>query len=306
MHGGSQSSATLDALGLLWRKARRAQAGRQATQSRLAQESAVSVSTINDWLTGKTVPRHGDQVLSVVRVLHRWCGDPPAVERDWLALLERDSDSRSTSGTAVVPPPRIAHAAPSVLGANISRAFEAEHVELQAFCLTTETMEPHIRSSAELVRSGAVRPRSVSLHLLLPADTASLAYPVAPGNPEDNRPLRRLAAMRHRYTASIRAELEALRHEHGVDVDLEFRAVPLTPTTKIYLLNRDTVLFGYYEVVQRPLEFDDASRTEVHDVLGLQLRMFTRSESGDALFVDMTQTWFDSLWAGLAVPLTEV
>ncbi|MFG2795976.1 hypothetical protein [Streptomyces pseudovenezuelae] len=269
------------------------------------------MSTINDWLTRKTVPRHSDQVLAVVKVLHRWCGDPSPVERRWHELLERDSDIRSRSEARR---PRGDDERPSGagrdtlpwLGQHISRAFEAEEVELKVFCLTSETLAPHIRLCGERVRGGATaQPRSISLRMLLPADDAFLAYPTNPLDPRDMRPRRRMAAVRHRHTASIRSTLESLRDESRVDVSMEFRAVPVTPTNRIHLLNSDTLLFGYYDVVKTLAEFDDGTYAEIYDALGLHHRVFTRSEPGHAWLVDMTHAWFDALWTSLARPLPE-
>jgi hypothetical protein len=114
-----------------------------------------------------------------------------------------------------------------------------------------------------------------------------------------------MAAIRHRHTASIRSALESLRHKNGVDVSVEFRAVPLTPTNRIHLLNGDTLLFGYYEVVKSLAEFDDGTYAEIYDALGLNQRVFTRSEPGQAWLVDMTHAWFDALWTSLTKPLPE-
>ncbi|GAA3843273.1 hypothetical protein GCM10022226_77820 [Sphaerisporangium flaviroseum] len=97
--GPHQTSAVLAELAHLWDQAvRRAAAERpkakQITQTRLARESEVALQTINDWATGKRLPRDLDDLRKVGATLARWAGEEPATGKAWSALIRTDQRER--------------------------------------------------------------------------------------------------------------------------------------------------------------------------------------------------------------------
>jgi len=87
---------------LLWEAARRA-GGRTITQKRLAQVGGIGPSTLNGWLSGRSVPREIGRLTIVAGELARAAGLPVRQARYWAALLEADRAHRGT-GTATPAP----------------------------------------------------------------------------------------------------------------------------------------------------------------------------------------------------------
>jgi hypothetical protein len=189
------------------------------------------------------------------------------------------------------------------LGPFIEAAFEGQYVTLDVSTLTSESLDTHIRLQAERVRSKQIRPKSISVRLLLPTEGAKLAFPRLRDDPRDLRPLERLHRIVRRHTDSLRAALEDLRTEKLVEaVDIQIRTVPFTPTFKLYLLNEAQALHGLYVPVERAMRLDDGREADALDVLGLGATLFhyvkddKDPESQSSLFVDSLQLWFDNHW----------
>lgn len=196
------------------------------------------------------------------------------------------------------------HSGRPALGPFIAEAFEAQDVTLDVATLTSESLHTHIRLQAERVRNEEIHPKSISVRLLLPAQSSTLAYPRLrdKDNTEDVRPLARLRRITRLHTDSLRAALEDLQTENLVNaVDVQVRTVPFTPTFKLYLLNETQALHGLYVLTERAMRLDDGEEVEALDVLGLGATLFhymkDQEESQGSLFVDSAQTWFDKHWA---------
>ncbi|MEU6913540.1 hypothetical protein [Streptomyces olindensis] len=170
--------------------------------------------------------------------------------------------------------------------------------------MTGETLDPHLRLSAERVRMGKIRPESISVRLLLARVGSDLRLLTTVGEPEDRRALDRLRQVAARTTASIRASLHGLRTEGLVpNVRFETAETPVAPLQKLYLLNTTDVLTGYYEVIRRRVVLDSSDEIEVHDILGLGSPLHHHSVAGErpdpesVAVVDSAQRWYEHAWA---------
>ncbi|MFD7444582.1 winged helix-turn-helix domain-containing protein [Streptomyces sp. NPDC059909] len=191
------------------------------------------------------------------------------------------------------------------LGPLVAAAFNAPEVTLDVFTLTSESLDAHIRLQAERVINEEIKPRRIALRLLLPAETSRLAYPRNQQRPDDPRPLERLNEISRRHTESLRAALETLRDGYVPEVSVEIKHAPLTPNTKLYLLNGVEALHGFYELIERQVTLAGGQEETILDVVGLGATMFhfvkdDDPESQGSLFVDAAQAWFDSQWRLLA------
>ncbi|MGI5251427.1 GntR family transcriptional regulator [Actinacidiphila glaucinigra] len=195
------------------------------------------------------------------------------------------------------------------LGPYMSMAFEAEHVTLDLFSLTAESMDDHLRSQALRVRDGLIRPRSITVRLLLPSVDVDLALPRTKGDPTDDRPKERLRELTQRHAAQLKKALMDLRSLRLVsEVSVKIKTVPLTPLGKLYLLNKREALHGFYQLVERPIELD-GEEIAIYDVLGVGATLFRYQADDDpasraSIFVSKAQQWFDSLWEYLAQEAT--
>ncbi len=71
----------------------------------------------------------------------------------------------------------------------------------------------------------------------------------------------------------------ALRSTHGIDVHVTFRALPFTPPVKLYLLNQEEALIGYYMLTRREEEWGSQT-LDMYDVLGSQSLLFSFMRAG--------------------------
>jgi DNA-binding transcriptional regulator YhcF (GntR family) len=197
------------------------------------------------------------------------------------------------------------------LGEHIAAAFEADHVTLDAFTLTTETLNQAVQPSLMRIRAGELRPQSITVRVLLPSLEAVLALPRNANDPADQRPLARLHELVKAHAVSFESSIRALARKDRKlvpEVNIERRAVAVTPLQKTYLLNGTEALTGYYRVVKRDEWFGD-EQVSIYDVLGLEAKLFHHSsgnvEGGpmSAAFVKETAQWFESLWSTIAEPL---
>ncbi|GAA2428004.1 GntR family transcriptional regulator [Streptomyces macrosporus] len=224
------------------------------------------------------------------------------------------------TGTGRGAPPTVAeralsHDAPRKadieLADRLYEAFRAEHVTIDVFSLTTETLNTALAPSTIAISRGELSPRSIAVRVLLPSADARLALPRLVSDPEgrDPRPLERLHELMHTYVSALKGHLETLRMRDLVaEVAVEIRTVPLTPTHKVYLLNGTEALFGYYKVKPRTVRYK-GEEMDIHDVVSISTPLFHHAQGPDlhgehgTAFVAETRQWFDSLWSSIAQPL---
>ncbi len=192
------------------------------------------------------------------------------------------------------------------LGPFISEAFERDEVTLDVYTLTSESLDAHIKMQAERIMTGAIRPRRIVLRMLLPSDYLELPYPQVKGDPSDPLLRERLKRIAAQHETSLHRVLGSLKAENLVSsVELEIRRTPLTPTFKVYVINRAEVLHGLYDVIERPVVLDNGDVIEALDVLGYGAALTHHLKDSDptspgSVFVDNMQKWFDSVWVRLS------
>jgi DNA-binding transcriptional regulator YhcF (GntR family) len=212
-------------------------------------------------------------------------------------------------------PPRIAEPPPVrdepqptmvALGPRLSEAFSVPHVRVDVVCHTSETLMLALSEPLRLIHEGRIRPESIDFRLLMPSRDIELAFPVLVEDEEDDPVHQRWLQMRNAQARVLQHNLYAVRSTHRVDVRIAFRALPFTPPMKLYLLNGEEALLGYYMLTRREEEYE--SRTlEMYDALGSQSLLFsflTRAGQRDAVFVKESQKWFDALWETITTDMT--
>jgi hypothetical protein len=193
------------------------------------------------------------------------------------------------------------------LAPRLTEAFSARHVRADVLCHTAETLMVAIGEPLRLIHEGRIRPESIDVRILVPSRDIELAFPVpVEAHGDDNPVHQRWLAMRNAQGQVLQHNLKALRSTHGIDVRVTFRALPFTPPVKLYLLNEEEALMGYYMLTRREEEW--GSRTlDMYDVLGSKSLLFSfarRAGRRDAAFVEESQKWFDALWETITTDLT--
>ncbi|WP_326689483.1 MULTISPECIES: GntR family transcriptional regulator [unclassified Streptomyces] len=256
----------------------------------------------------------GDR-LPTQRQLETEFGVGRSAVREALAALTQEGllDNVGRGSSPTVAEPRHQNEAPRIAGVELTDrlhvAFQAEDVTIDAFSLTTETLNNALAWPVRQIMDGQHSPRSVTARILIPSLEAHLALPRLVENPDDPKPRRRLHRMQSTYVAVLQSTLASLTM-YDVDVSVTVQTVPLTPTHKLYLLNGDEALIGYYQVVLNEEADHEGEQLAIYDVLGLTAKIFRSTRGPDArdeqesAFVEESQLFFDSLWNTIATPFT--
>jgi hypothetical protein len=210
--------------------------------------------------------------------------------------------TRALTGPAAPPLPTTVALAP-----RIAAAFEAEHVEIDAVCLTAISLTLALGEPLRQIHSGRLKPAKVDVRVLLPSRDIDLAFPVpvdgrgGAGDPVHERWL----AQRNAQGQVLRHNLLALRATHGIDVRVSFRALPFTPPVKLYLLNNAEALFAYYTVARREERVDQEDLV-MYDAQGIRSLLFAFGQGAgprDTTFVEQSHLWFNALWETISSEL---
>ncbi|MFC7221309.1 GntR family transcriptional regulator [Streptomyces polyrhachis] len=197
------------------------------------------------------------------------------------------------------------------LADRINVAFQSRHVILDSYSLTTETLNGAVTHAVTAMQNGELDPpETITARLLVPTPGADLALPRLVGDKSSTRPLKRLYGLIDLHARSLEHSLLAMVERDRVQrVVVEFRTIPMTPTHKLYLLNRSEALIGFYSVLPSTV-MDRAGEMEIYDVMGIDTKLLrfstldsTATEQDTAMIAE-SQRWFDSLWDTIAEEYT--
>ncbi|WP_307176032.1 FadR/GntR family transcriptional regulator [Streptomyces africanus] len=255
---------------------------RMPTQAQLAHEFGVERGAVRQAL----------RILQSERLLTNVSkGSPATVAPD---------PARALTGPQAPPLPTTVALAP-----RIATAFAAEHVEIDAVCLTAISLTLAIGEPLRQIHAGRLKPAKVDVRVLLPSRDIDLAFPVPVGGHGDDSVHERWLAMRNAQGQVLQHNLLALRSTHGIDVHVTFRALPFTPPVKLYLLNNTEALFAYYTLMRREAEIDH-EHLEMYDAQGTQSMLFSFQQGPglrDTTFVEQSHLWFNALWETISSEL---
>ncbi|MFF9809047.1 winged helix-turn-helix domain-containing protein [Streptomyces coeruleorubidus] len=254
----------------------------------------------------------GDRLPTQAELAERFGVERGAVRQALRALQEDGLLTNVSKGS----PPRIAAPAPARdepqptmvgLAPRLTEAFSTTAVHVDVVCHTSETLMVALGEPLRRIHGGGSRPESIDLRVLLPSRDINLAFPrLVEEQGEDDPVHERWLEMRNAQLRVLEHNLLTLRATHGMDVRVRFRALPFTPPMKLYVLNGQEVLMGYYMLTRRAEEW--GSRTlDMYDALGSESLLFSflkQAGNRDARLVEETQKWFDALWETITTDLT--
>ncbi|MEV8596559.1 GntR family transcriptional regulator [Streptomyces sp. NPDC052012] len=257
---------------------------RMPTQAQLADEFGVERGVVRQALR----ILHAEQLLTNVSK-----GAPAKVAADPV---------RALTGPAAPPLPTTVALAP-----RIAAAFAAEHVEIDAVCLTSISLNLALGEPLRQIHAGRLKPAKVDVRILLPSRDIDLAFPVpVDGSRHDDDTVHeRWLLQRNAQGQVLQHNLLALRATHGIDVRVSFRALPFTPPVKLYLLNGTEALFAYYTLSRREAQIDHES-LEMYDAEGIRSMLFAFAQGAglrDTTFVEQSHLWFNALWETISSEL---
>lgn len=254
----------------------------------------------------------GDRLPTQAELAEEFGVERGTVRQALRALQEDGLLSNVSKGS----PPRIAEVSPSTdkpqptmvgLASQLTEAFSAKHVRIDAACLTAETLLTALSEPVRHIHEGRIRPESIDVRILLPSRDINLAFPVrVDGRSDDDHIHRRWLEQRNAQGHVLSHNLQSLRASHGIDVHVTFRALPFTPPVKLYLLNGVEALIAYYMLTRREEEWESGT-LDMYDTLGSTSLLFSFEKGAgerDAAFVEQSQKWFDALWETITTDLT--
>ncbi|MGI5455941.1 winged helix-turn-helix domain-containing protein [Streptomyces sp. CA-249302] len=257
---------------------------RMPTQARLAVEFGVERGAVRQAL----------RILQSEHLLTNVSKGAPATVAADLGL------TRALTGPAAPPLPTMVALAP-----RIEAAFADTHVEIDALCLTSISLNLALGVPLRQIHAGRLKPAKVDVRILLPSDDIDLAFPTPVDPAVDGRLQRRWLTNRNAQGRVLKHNLLALRATHGIDVQVTFRALPFTPPVKLYLLNGAEALFAYYTLTRREEEVDD-EQLQMYDAEGTQSMLFAFEQGADlrdTTFVEQSHLWFNALWETISSEL---
>lgn len=258
---------------------------RMPTQARLADEFGVERGAVRQAL----------RILQSEHLLTNVSKGAPATVAPGPGL------GSALTGPAAPPLPTMVALAP-----RIADAFAAPHVEIDALCLTSVSLNLAIGEPLRQIHAGRLNPAKVDVRVLLPSRDIDLAFPTPVDPSVDGRLQRHWLAQRNAQGQVLKHNLLALRATHGIDVRVTFRALPFTPPVKLYLLNGMEALFAYYTLTRRAEEIDH-EQLEMYDAEGTQSMLFAFEQGAglrDTTFVEQSHLWFNALWETISSELT--
>jgi DNA-binding transcriptional regulator YhcF (GntR family) len=199
---------------------------------------------------------------------------------------------------------------PIGLRPHIERAFDAEHVTLDFFGFSGETLQGAMQEPLDKVRAGRHTPRSIRVRALVPDGEKPWTLPCDVKTGEDD------PAFRARVHGIMRRHMETLVHSINGLAELglvesataEVRSQPAAPLFKLYIVNGREAFHGFYPVRRHAVKIEGSTHN-VFDLMGKDTTLFHQeaSEDSEALgsqFVGQATTWFESIWTNISSEVT--
>ncbi len=196
---------------------------------------------------------------------------------------------------------------PVGLRPHIEAAFKDDEVNIDFSGYTAETLHGVLQEPLDKIRSGALRPQSISIRMLLSDMTRPIALPSRAGNkPGDDPAVRdRMAKIAERHTVAILESMQELADLGLVPAaTATIRVHSSAPLFKLYLINERELFFGYYPVIEHSVAIG-SKKVPIFDPMGKDAVLFHHNADADpdsqgSLYVAETAKWFDSVWQTIA------
>ncbi|WP_026256966.1 GntR family transcriptional regulator [Actinopolymorpha alba] len=249
----------------------------------------------------------GDRLPSQLELCRRY-GVARETVKSALRILDREQLIVSRQGSGVYV--RTRRGAPLDLRDLLRSAFDRPHVTIDHAGYRGETLANTLPDALEEIRSGRVSVTSLRVRLLLvdPAAPGALPQPVEEGvSMRSVRPV--LAGLTRRAVTTITESLTELT-EAGLltSASVQVRTHGLGPAFKIYLLNDERVLFGFYPVTRYSVTVRNQP-VELFHPSGWDGTLFgpnagtspgVEPQTSGPPFSEQARGWFESVWTTIA------
>ena len=191
---------------------------------------------------------------------------------------------------------------PIGLRPHLERAFEEPNVAIDFFGFSGETLHGALQEPLDKIRSGRLRPESLSVRMLLPNTSLPMVLPCRADDLSDDPDFRERATnIRLRHTAAVVDSVQELADMGLVrNASTRVRVHNSSPLFKLYVLNGAEVFLGFYEVKQHMVVLKGEERS-IYDLMGKDVTLFHHAATEDpdsigSAFVQQASNWFESMW----------
>ncbi|MFE2035371.1 hypothetical protein ACFXBB_19380 [Streptomyces scopuliridis] len=189
------------------------------------------------------------------------------------------------------------------LAAHFDEAFECRSVSIKFIGFTGETLIAQIRRRLERLEVQPGRTRKVDIRIILPDLWEPTVLPgrlTADGKIEDDRDFRiYLQGKISDYRDGLIEVKDALDRSGVVSLDVDFRFLLMPAALKLYVINEDLVLEGYYNKLKRKPFPPGGAGHEVLDPQGYDSMLTRWHPAGGKDATEAIKEWrayFDELW----------
>jgi hypothetical protein len=187
----------------------------------------------------------------------------------------------------------------------IEQAFTRDNVAIDFAGFSGETLHGVIQEPLDKIRSGRLKPDTVTIRMLLPDTTRPMVLPCRVddlGDDPENRARFHRLAIRHAHAIlDIVDELASLGLTR--ETSAHIRAHPCPPLFKLYIINGEEVFFGLYPITKHHIALPSGGR-DIYDLMGKDAVVFHHSvhsgQPADEQYVEQTRTWFDAMWENIS------
>lgn len=184
-------------------------------------------------------------------------------------------------------------------------AFDRSHVSIDYAGFSAEALANTLLPTLDEVSAGRLSISTLRLRVLI-VDPATSALPRPVDDRTDDRAIRdAIARIVHDATSRLADSVDEVAKLGLVrSATIEFRAYGLGPVCKLYLVNGERALFGFYPMTDYSLSVDGESVSLIYPS-GWDATLFGDDASREPVtygpsFVRQAGAWFESIWTTVA------
>jgi hypothetical protein len=219
------------------------------------------------------------------------------------------ADASPIVPAAGVPLEAAIAATPISIRPYVEAAFDREHVVIDFFGFSGETLHGVIQEPLDKIRAGQLKPRSLTLRILVPDTSEPMAVPCRSDDLGDDPEFRQRASrimLRHgQAILDSVEELADLGMVENARAEIRIHGVP--PLFKLYVLNNEEAFFGFYPIRQHDVQIKGTAHP-MFDLMGKEASLFRYTTHDgspvSAQYVAQARQWFTTVWETISREFT--
>jgi hypothetical protein len=207
----------------------------------------------------------------------------------------------ASTAMPLTPPESAIVTSPISIRPYVEAAFDREHVSIDFFGFSGETLHGVIQEPLDKIRAGQLKPRTLTLRILVPDTSIPMAVPCSSDDLSDDPAFRQRATqimLRHgQAILDSVTELDDLGLLDSARAEIRVHGVP--PLFKLYILNNEEVFFGFYPIRHHVVKIGGTPHP-MFDLMGKEASLFRHTARDGspvgAHYVAQAREWFTTVW----------